>query len=159
MARHGRTPRVAHEPHPKKRPSTGSIDPEANSRLPVTWRLNRVDLGGSWGWDRLIREQVAGLLVQLVALERQTFAELRQRQLANSIPIAEICREAQERLVEIEQNDTDEIWELRIPTNDNWRAWGSVTGAVFSLIWWDPEHTVCRHPPRSARRKRGSGSN
>jgi hypothetical protein len=73
---------------------------------------------------------------------------------AKSVPVDHLCREAQDRLIELERDDTEQLWELRIPTTDSWRAWGLVDGAVFYFIWWDPDHTVCRGLAKGIARQR-----
>ena len=80
---------------------------------------------------------------------------MKRSKLAKAISVEQLCQGARDRLIEIERDDTERLWELRIPTNDGWRAWGSVEGdQIFNLLWWDPEHTVCRGLPKGISRQR-----
>jgi hypothetical protein len=49
-------------------------------------------------------------------------------------------KDARDRLVELRLDDLDELWSLRLSAQE--RVWGVITLNVFSLLWWDPEHTV-----------------
>jgi hypothetical protein len=107
----------------------------------IVWRLARLDLDGEWGWRKLGAEQVERVLEQLKNFEGMTVGELFNRAGNKVIPATNICKEARDRLEEIQADDLDELWELRL-TNKN-RVWGSRTGHVYQVLWWDPDHTVC----------------
>jgi hypothetical protein len=147
-------PRVKKTVKPKKRATIGAVDPQAASERFVAWRLGQVDLGGEWGWRNLASDHLATLHSHLVAFEAETFSDLKRNRRAKSVPVDHLCREAQDRLIELERDDTEQLWELRIPTTDSWRAWGLVDGAVFYFIWWDPDHTVCRGLAKGIARQR-----
>ncbi len=57
------------------------------------------------------------------------------------VPAKSICPKAQARLGEIQADDLDELWELRLTGKK--RVWGTRTGHIFQVLWWDPHHTVC----------------
>ena len=56
------------------------------------------------------------------------------------IPVDVLSKEAQQRLCEIEQDDIDGLFELRISKQE--RIFGIKDGLVFRVLWWDPKHTV-----------------
>lgn len=58
----------------------------------------------------------------------------------HKMEVADLDKEARDRLVEIDLDDLDELWSLRLSGRE--RVWGTITRNVFSLLWWDPEHTV-----------------
>ena len=58
-----------------------------------------------------------------------------------NIKIDSLCKEAQNRLIELRFDDLDELWEFRLSGKE--RIWGTRFGAVIDLIWWDPNHEVC----------------
>jgi len=37
-------------------------------------------------------------------------------------------------------DDAEELFEIRLSGKE--RVWGTMTGAVFNLLWWDPNHEV-----------------
>jgi hypothetical protein len=74
--------KVQREPKPKRRATTREIDPHANRREPVTWRLAEIDFDGIWGWAKLANADMPVLHAQLVALEQQTFAQLSRDRIA-----------------------------------------------------------------------------
>lgn len=149
-----RQPGVRGEPKPRKEAKAG-FDPDDFARKPLSWRMGLVDWGGNWGWAKLDDGHVANLHRQMKNCEGETLAELKHRKRAKPIPITQICREAQGRLPTIGLGDRSELWELRFGYG-KWRAWGIVEGSTFNLVWWDPEHTVCKgaEMPKNARRIR-----
>jgi hypothetical protein len=129
------------------------VDPASGASRLVCWRLDAVDFGGTWGWGNLDGSDLARLHVQLVAIESERFDTLKREKRAKSVKVEQICQEAQERLQVIAREDTEDLWELRI-SEKKWRAWGFVEGSIFSLLWWDPDHTVCRGLAKGVRRQR-----
>lgn len=154
MAKGRKKPKVKKSVKLRKRPNTGGVDPEALDDRVVAWRLGWLDLHGTWGWSNLDAGHRPALLEQLVAFEAETLHELKRTRRAKIIPVEQISGEAQDRLVEIERDDTDSLWELRIPTTEGWRAWGIAVGAIFYLLWWDPDHTVSKGLPKGISRQR-----
>jgi hypothetical protein len=69
------------------------------------------------------------------------------------IPVEDIAIAAQARLGALEQDDLEELWELRFGYTD-WRAWGVLDRSTFYFLWWDPNHTVCTGKDRARGRNR-----
>lgn len=144
-------PKVGRAPKPRKQPSTG--DTELAAGL-LVWRLADADLDGRWGWRNLDGAHLDELHRHLAVAERATLRELRDRQHIKELPVEHVCREAQERLVQIGCEEHDTLWELRIATSKKRRVWGIMRGSAFHLLWWDPDHTVTgTGPPRGTRRR------
>lgn len=55
------------------------------------------------------------------------------------MPVAELCKEARERLEEI-ASDVDELMSLRIDKTA--RVFGIMDGPVCLIVFWNPEHQV-----------------
>ena len=59
----------------------------------------------------------------------------------HSVAIAQLSKETQKRLVEINIIDIDELFSLRLSGRE--RIWGILDKGVLNLLWWDPNHRVC----------------
>jgi hypothetical protein len=118
----------------------------------LTWRLTDVDLGGEWGWEKLLTDDLATLHNALVGLEAESLRDLRRGRHLRDIPCNHICAEAQRRLSEIARDDTEAVSEIS-PGIKKWRVWGIIRDDVFCLLWWDPEHTVCKGIPQGTPRR------
>jgi hypothetical protein len=125
---------------PKKQPKRG-VAGKPNSKDPtVIWGFSFVDLGGPWGWSKIepkVLGHVLGFFHNLEALRPSEVFGSRHKRVE---PDA-LCPEAKRRLGEIELDDLDCLWELRVSGLE--RIWGHRDGHVFYPIWWDPLHEVC----------------
>jgi hypothetical protein len=131
----------------RNQPSTGGNDPPPEDRRWLTWRLARIDLDGDWSWIRLIPEHHHQLRAIFAEYEGTPLHVLRQNERIRNIPVRELNPEARARLEAIQQDDLDELWELRLGVGD-WRIWGILDRSRFDVLWWDPDHTVCRGQDR-----------
>lgn len=143
MAKRGRSEK---KPKAKVTPRDGSKRPHA-ARQPdhdadrLAWRFARVDHHGPWPWC-FTDEKLQEVLVKLGGLEGRKVGEVFGGPTKNKcIKVADLCADAQKRLRETRQDDLDEIWEFRIAGTE--RIWGTRSGALVDLIWWDPDHEVC----------------
>lgn len=68
------------------------------------------------------------------------WSEIKSHQ-SHTVTVSTISNEAQKRLRDIQQDDIDELFSLRLSGTE--RIWGIRDGRVFYVLWWDPEHTVC----------------
>jgi hypothetical protein len=117
--------------------------------------MGLVDFAGAWGWKKLDAANVDQLHLLMKSCEGETLATLKHSRRAKPIPVAQLCQAAQSRLPRIGLEDREKLWELRFG-HKKWRAWGIVEGSTFNLVWWDPEHTVCKGTdmPKNAKRIR-----
>lgn len=141
----GKNKRAAVEREPKggKRPAAA---PDQDRRRPgcFAWSFSRIDVDGRWSWHNLTRPEAREVYGQLAGMEQRTWLEAAGTGSAGTckaIPITSLCRDAQDRLVELQIDDQDVIWEIRLGGQP--RVWGIRAGDLFCLLWWDPDHEVC----------------
>jgi hypothetical protein len=106
----------------------------------VIWGLSYVDLIGPWGWSKVAVEALDHVLRFMHSLEAMRPGEVfgpRNKRVA----LGTLCPEARKRLEELELDDLDALWELRVSGRE--RIWGHRDANVFYPIWWDPRHEVC----------------
>jgi hypothetical protein len=135
-------------------PRTGGLDPDSTPPGRLTWRMARVDFGGGWSWKELADDQLANLRRVLAEYETSDLHALRHDARIREIPVSDMCEEARARLVDLQQEDLDSLWELRLGIA-SWRVWGVLDRSTFDLLWWDPNHTVCTGRDRARGRGRG----
>jgi hypothetical protein len=123
--------------------STGANEPPPEDQRFLTWRMARVDFDGDWGWSRIDPAHLPILQRLLVHFEKTPLHALRASDRIKEIPVDELNPVARDRLAFLEQDDLDELWELRVGYLD-WRVWGILATSRFDFLWWDPDHTVCR---------------
>lgn len=129
------------KPKQGKHPVTAADPAEAARRETVSWRFSIADFDGSdWGWHEVATIKAREIHTKLCGHETMTLAEFFTKPGTNKIPTERICKEARERLMDLNRDDIDELFELRLGATE--RVWGTMTGSVFNLLWWDPEHTV-----------------
>lgn len=124
----------------EKRPKRAAVgDPRAEDPT-LIWGFSFVDLGGRWGWSKILATALPHVLEFLHNLEAlkpgEVFGRTHKR-----VELSALCPEARKRLREIELDDQDCLWELHV--NGLERIWGIRFGHVFYPVWWDPLHEVC----------------
>lgn len=145
-----KSPGTKRPPRAKKQPSLGDADPSVAYHRPLSWALVEAEVAGQWGWHKLAQDQLLFLYAKLLDYEKDSLAKLKRERRARQIPTEHLSEEAQRRL-ERRRRDDAEIWELRLG-HQKWRVWGTIRGSVFFMLWWDPNHTVCRGMPQGVRR-------
>lgn len=141
MARERKKPKAGASPKGGKKPSAAPDPIDSRNEL-IAWRFSLLDTTGPWGWRSVDMEShFDEVHAKLNDLEKLTVGELTGRAGNTPISTTQISAEAQRRLRQIKQDDLDTLWHLRL--RGLWRVWGKLDGAIFYLLWWDPEHTVC----------------
>ena len=103
--------------------------------------MGLLDAGGPWGWHEIARDVVVSqILTKLKDFETMTFDEILKNG-SHGVAVQDICSDAQKRLVDIDQDDIDELFSLRLRGRQ--RIWGIRRLNTLKLIWWDPLHEVC----------------
>lgn len=129
----------------EKRPKRAVVGKPRADDPTMIFGFSYVDLGGRWGWAK-IRPEVLGHVLDFM----QKFEALKPTEAFGSrhkrIELPSLCPDANKRLHQIELDDLDCIWELRLSGLE--RVWGHRDGHVFYPIWWDPLHEVCPSPKK-----------
>jgi hypothetical protein len=110
-----------------------------DSSRPV-WLLGVLDMEGRWGWSRINRGLFETVHERLRNFETMTWTAIQQGD-SHFVPCSDIIKDARDRLAEIEQDDIDDLFSLRV--QGRIRVWGIRDGAALKLLWLDPEHEVC----------------
>lgn len=110
----------------------------------ISWHLRILDKNGDWSWKGIDEKTIwKDIHSKLSEFERKTWNEIlvKEKHKNHSIPISEICLEAQKRLRKIKQDDIDDLISLRLSGKK--RVWGIRAEKILKVLWWDPSHTVC----------------
>jgi hypothetical protein len=134
--RKGPVPLVAASPKKEVRTETQT----APKQTPV-WVFSRVDLNGQWCWSKLEPGELLQIIQRLKNLENVPWSEIERTTGSHPVSKTKFIKAAKERLIEIEQDDVDELFSLRI-TNVI-RIWGIRVNEEFHFLWCDPKHEVC----------------
>ncbi len=89
------------------------------------------------------QQDARDVLKKLKAFESMTWHEMEGGE-NHLIPAPNLIAEAQKRLEEIQKDDVEEVFSLRI--NARQRVIGIRRGATLYFLWWDPLHEVCPSP-------------
>lgn len=99
-----------------------------------------MDFDGPFGWHILTGDCVKDIQCKLGSFESMTWQQIEQAG-SHNVAVEKLVKEARDRLVEINQDDLDELFSLRISGKE--RVWGIRDRSILRLLWWDPEHAVC----------------
>lgn len=133
---------MADLPPEGKRPRISSkIPANYNTEFP-SWQIATIDKDGRWGWGNLDPRVLWDVIFSKVSsFETMTWADIKSGTGSHSIPVSDIIQEAQNRLFEINQNDVDKLFSLRL--SGTRRIWGIMDRHILKIIWWDPNHEIC----------------
>ncbi len=136
-----KSPKNKINPSSKKIPRTKE-DPINYESKEIAWHINTIDRLGNWGWNKLNKDVFWNdIFEKIKSFESMTWSEIKKNKKNNhSVKVSKICPEAQNRLGEIELDDVEELFSLRLGSKK--RIWGIRNGRVLKILWWDPNHTV-----------------
>jgi hypothetical protein len=108
-------------------------------KAPV-WRFGRIDFEGEWGW-RNIKDFNIILTIQqrLKNFETMTWNEIIGKE-HHPISTTDLSNNAQSRLLELELDDNEFLYSLRIEGKK--RLWGIRDNEILYILWYDHEHSV-----------------
>jgi hypothetical protein len=133
-----KVPKYLGQPAPVKRPKI--VDPPIHG-APLAWRFSGCDRAGPFGWDGLAHgEPFKEVMDRLHAFEKMSWDDIIKTG-SHPIEIYKCEKVAKDRLVAIEQDDTDFLMSFRISGKK--RIWCIQDRNVMRVLWWDPEHGVC----------------
>lgn len=104
--------------------------------MPV-WLVGLMDFGGPWCWRGMNLPTLDRVRERLTAFERMTFKEIEGKK-NHEIPVEQLGKMAQDRLLELGLDEYDAVLSLRVTTAE--RVWG--LKAPHGVLWWDPTHSV-----------------
>ena len=140
-------PSGAKLPRVKETPSDGKFvrieeDPESTDRKNIVWHVKLIDHEGPWGWCNTVGKRKLAWYIhdKMANFETMTWATIKSSRDNHSCLVADISRDAQKRLREINLDQYDELFSLRF--SGKIRVWGIRDQRVFKILWWDPNHTV-----------------
>lgn len=102
-----------------------------------------MDLWGVTGWIEFNKNDAEMLLRRFRQWETMTWGQILSdaRTENHPIDVAKCSPEAQERLKILQLDDREQLMSLSV--NSKARVIGILSGPVFMILWWDPEHKVC----------------
>jgi hypothetical protein len=104
------------------------------------WRVSLLEMRTPFGWRLLDEVNASQVREKLANYESMKWKELIGYR-SHFIKVSELCREAQEHLTAIQQDDIDSVMSLGITQKA--RVVGIMEHNILKLLWWDPEHLVC----------------
>lgn len=129
-----------HAAEPKPEKHAKSKEPEISGR-PLAWRFSGCDIGGPFAWTGLQHgEPFREVIDRLHQFERMNWEDI-IRTGSHPIQVNKCDKAAQDRLVELKQDDLDELMSFRITGRR--RVWCIRDNNIMRVLWWDPEHSVC----------------
>ena len=141
MAKDDKKPKTKGGYIPEKNKTPRSVISTSNDEKP-SWRFAMLQLIDPFGWHQIDKDKLVEIHSKLSELEGLTWNEILiiRKHYNHTIYKSQICKEAQECLEELGQDDIDELISLRLSGPE--RVWGIRDKGTFRLLWWDPNHLV-----------------
>ena len=142
MSRPKKSPRSEFNPGNTKVARGGNKGESFDSER-IAWHINTLDIDGPWGWTKIDPGTLWDRIHDRLAnLESMTWSQIKtDKKHFHSIEKTNLSKEAQQRLEEIDQDDIDEVFSLRVSGKE--RIFGIRDRHILKLLWWDPNHEVC----------------
>lgn len=116
--------------------------PEENLKKKACWAISRIEQEGKWGWDNITSGELwSEIVTKLTLFEGMTWGEILQGGKSHYVEINKINSEAKRKLVELDLDDSDNLFSLRLTAKR--RIWGILENGVLKILWYDPNHEVC----------------
>lgn len=104
-------------------------NPQSMENETIVWHINTIDEEGEWGWRKLdITTFWKKIFETIKNFETMKWSDIKGYQ-NHSVRVSDICNKARKRLVDIGQDDTDELFSLRLSNAE--RIWGIRDGRVL----------------------------
>jgi hypothetical protein len=137
--------KIGVSPTPSKT-SKSEAFPNLNEMRPA-WRIERLELCDPFGWHEISPIKLFEVRTKLAEFEKLTWNNVlvERKHLNHTVQRWKLCKEAQRRLSEIALDDLEEVVSLRLSGKE--RVWGFRIEGAMTLLWWDPNHSVCPSLP------------
>lgn len=122
-------------PSPSKKPKEIVVLKDGLERVDS----HLMDWGGPFSWEKAVPEWNS-IHRRINDMRGLSLTELIKGG-SHNIPVGDLSKPARDRLLEIELDDTDELFSLRLKGKE--RAFGIKDRSTLKLIWYDPDHEVC----------------
>jgi hypothetical protein len=118
-----------------------SVDAARFDSETLCWQVRFTDWDHpSWGWSGLPAQTwTAEIRDKFASFETMTWSELRQATGGktygtnhHSIPVSSLCKSARDRLTQLQRDDIDEVFSLRL--TGTIRVYGYKDGRVFRVL-------------------------
>jgi hypothetical protein len=134
-----RGPKTLIDPSAKKEPKSEFSEDWREMR--PAWRVSLLEMHTPFGWKEIGVEDAANVRGKLANYESMKWKEIIPSYRSHFIKVGDLCKEAQEYLTAIKQDDTDSVVSLGIDQLS--RVVGILEHNILKVLWWDPEHEVC----------------
>ena len=140
-------PSISKKPAIAKEPTVVKIakavhGPNPNDLKPA-WRISSLQMVDPYGWHQIEKAKLQEIQQKLALFESLTWNEIlvKAQKQNHSVLRRDLCKAAQDHLVEIGLDDVDELVSLHLSGKE--RVWGIRSHNVLTVLWWDPDHAVC----------------
>ena len=133
---------------PRDREPRAGADPGSIFHMLMTWTVAKADRAENWSWGprewgeenwaRIILPKLTDWQ-RLYWREIDAFVTDTRHKSHHNMSVSDICGEAQDRLIELEQIE-DDIFRFRL--GNRRRLWGFRIVSEFQILWYDPEHHI-----------------
>jgi len=116
--------------------------PTSSEHEKICWSFEILDYDGYHGWENIsFGEHKEQIFEKLAHLETMSWAEIKNaKKQHHSVATKHLSKHAQQRLIQLEQDDIDELFSLRLSGTE--RVYGVRDQRVLKLLWWDPNHEI-----------------
>lgn len=139
-------PATTVKPSGEKRPVPGPPVPEVENAT-IVFRLSLMDHGGRWSFSNLPEAEIRQIAAFAKNIESLKPGELLNVAGTKPIPWDSMIPDAQKRAQEIELDQFDGLFELRLGNRP--RLFGLLDQHCFYPVWWDPDHEICSSQKRN----------
>ncbi len=107
-----------------------------------------MQMASPFGWQEIGHEKLNEIRQKLSQFEAKSWSEIliKDKHWNHTISVDDLCKDAQDRLVQIDQDDVEELISLRLSGSE--RIWGIRDRDILKILWWDPDHQVCPSPKK-----------
>src|ERR1700722_2116067 len=107
---HKKIPKILTSPVESKTPKAGVLPTD---RFHPEFRAEQMDLDGPWGWNKFDSSQIQQVLQKIFESQKLTWQDLRNNG-SHFVDREDLCSEAQKKLVQIQKEDLDQLFSLRL---------------------------------------------
>ena len=116
----------------------------SHNSIPPSWQFSKIETCDPFGWHVLQGEKLHQLLERIQAFESMTWNEIlvEGKKHHHSISTDNLEKTAKDRLAELFLDDIEYLVSLKV--DGCGRIWGIRQESILLLLWWDPDHKVCK---------------